>query len=880
MRTLVVLQIIAVACASRPIASPPPPQLPPKNLDVTPRMAAATRHWLAGDLDAAIDNLVAAGDDPHALGLLARAYSVAGRAADARRVAARISPRPDPHLPTDVSDSDRIEISPDGAYVAVIEGAYDTHPRTRIWNTLEGREVIAVDGNRAAFGVGPRGEMLVAILTGASMLRVVDPATGATRWTHAIEETDGFVVDRHDRVITVPRSGTNLVEWRLSTGEKLRELHLDATVSYVVISADGETLLGKDTLYDISGDATRLAVLPGVGGHVISPDGGTIARVRTNDEQIVLFGRDGQQRAALEHAGHDAVFLDDGSLLAINGSRLTRWDVQTATLLAAIELPGDRPALGEGGHVVVRRRSELLMLQAKAGRADAIATFGRATRAELLAWSPDGDALAFAGSRTTGVWTISSSSAKTSTNPNGPHSSIGYDAAGKLAFDADPSPALPYVLDATRVFVRDQAGHAVHFVDAPETLVAVTVGAGLVIGAGTSGTLYLWRATTAEGLGTIAGSTMVIALAVRPDGRTLAVAREAGGIELWDLLSRTRVLMLDASEDGWVAFTPSGRVDGDARMLDWGTIPGDAIASATEDQLVRKVLAEPRTPVAIVPTRAPTLDVHACVPADVESLQVWLGPHQGNSLLYCLVDRFTQPVSAYCFAADLARRTVTPAPTPLDALAPPPEPPPPPTATLEPRGTSMYACTPSHVCHSLPVKLDPRSPETDPRLFAISPDGAIFAITDDRQEHVETIDVATNKRIARFAIRFPDGRDGLAFWHHDLITTSMQCAASCDEGHVYDVHGKDLGDFPVEVTEAHPQRFHDHLWVFNDTGGFAIEDEITGKVIARHRIPDGDALVIEPERIVAVLNTPPGKLLVLDRNANVAAELAPPPRCR
>ena len=105
---------------------------------------------------------------------------------------------------------------------------------------------------------------------------------------------------------------------------------------------DGQTILAAESLYDLSGTPTKLAVLPpatyssGIHEMRVSPDGQTIA-VTYTDGHIVLDGRDGKSRAHLNQAGMKAEFLDDGTLLATDGKRLTHWDVTNGESLGAAE---------------------------------------------------------------------------------------------------------------------------------------------------------------------------------------------------------------------------------------------------------------------------------------------------------------------------------------------------------------------------------------------------------------------------------------------------------------------------------------------------------------------------------------------------------------
>ena len=68
-------------------------------------------------------------------------------------------------------------------------------------------------------------------------------------------------------------------------------------------------------------------------------------------------------------------------------------------------------------------------------------------------------------------------------------------------------------------------------------------------------------------VGAIETSAPVLAAAVSPDGRTLAASHPGGGIDLWDLPTRTPLAVIAVWRDSWVAITPTGRFEGDEHAL-------------------------------------------------------------------------------------------------------------------------------------------------------------------------------------------------------------------------------------------------------------------------------------------------------------------------
>jgi WD40 repeat protein len=905
--------LVSVACGG------PREPTPARQREPDPRaqIATATRAWLAGDLERAATELAHAGDDPSALALLARADALLGRDDHARAAAARMlglsrSRALEPHLPSDATRLEDVAISTDGEYVALV-----AHESIRVWRLPGGREVSAGAGHHVAFGrVGDA--TLLAVLDGDHELRAVDAATGAVRWTTQLDARTLYLKvvgptsnaaegQRAGTIVTMQADGT-LVRWSLATGRRLRAFPTDAhpalaTSGALDVSADGRTVVFDRVVYDVADAATKVGVLPVPSTAVaLAPDGRTIARAYA-DARVELFERDGTLRARLDGAGRQVRFLDDGSLLSIHDKRVTRWDVARAARLAEVELAaGDTQThaiefgLGAGGHVVVRRGLALAMLNALTGSARSLAQFGSATLVKGLAWSDDGSRLAIVP-WTEGlvVWSVAGDVrvVKDRYYSNFP---LAFDASGDVVEVKHDEPQARFLISAARVYLLDGDGHALRFVEAPEPIAYAARAGGRLVGAGNSGAIYVWDADTAEGLGGLDRGARVDALALRPDGRTLAVARETGGVELWDLPSRMRVLGLATSSTGWVAFAPSGRVYGDARLLTWNvddvSLPAALVPSTSERDLVADTLAHPPPAVAVQRTRAPTLSAHDCVPTGVDVAPI-SATLSNNALDYCLAtDARTD--EAYCFRVDLASAAVRGISAPLDVLVSK-------QADASPRATirsdsagAVTACAPPDVCHQLPAKA---AGDQDGRVFApvISDDGAIAAVVAGKHV-IETWDVATAKRIARFTVTRPAWPQrspwliGLEMWGHDVLPIwQIDCAAPrCTAATVYSPRGKPLGRYPFESNAALRKRVHGDVWVitadeFDDVakGSVLLVDASTNTRVARLPVDRVDLVAASDERIaVVVAAAPAGAVKIFDRAAKLVAQMPPPPRCR
>ncbi|MEO8701357.1 MAG: tetratricopeptide repeat protein [Kofleriaceae bacterium] len=867
------------ACAGQP-----PERIDPRppSRDAMARIAVASKHWLAGDVATAITELAAAGDDRQAHALLARAYVETGRVAEARELTARILAHapPEPVLVHDVSRLDAIEISPDGVYVATIEPAprYLTPATITIWNTLTGRAVFEVPGNRIAFGKASDGMPVIAVLVIESgILRVLDAATGVQRWTRDIGRSYDLAVDRRNTITTVSARSSTLEQWNLTTGATIRAIQNDSNAAVLGVSADGKTVLAADTLLDLGARPHKVSEFPGatIGSGIVerrvSPDGQTIA-VANRSGTVTLEARDTKIRATLVAAGSQCEFLDDNTLVTNDGKRVIRWSA-TGAQLSAFELPAtmrplwrERIAIGPGGHVIVRAGAELAMLTATG---TVVARLGFATRATALAWSQDGRTLAIAtlaGEVMTwkvgaGVEPVSRQSA----------ARLGFAADGTVLIDPPERPELAVDLD--RAFVRD-ATHVLRYVELPEKVSAAVMAGTRLVTAGESGTIYLWNGGTGEGLGTIAGTTGIDALAIRADGHTLAVARSSGGIEIWDLPSRTRLLVLATWASGWFVTTPTGHFEGSPAPLQWklGDVgfPGASFGTP-EPGVAAATLAKPPAAVGFTRTPAAILPVHPCI--DEDDLRPIYGELTGTTFTYCVALIRADP---YCFALDLSSRALAAVRAPLDVIAPE-------RASaeadeysrIEAVDAGIKICPTATTCRTLPI----RSPLGG--RAALSADGAVFVLGGSGTDFVETYSASTGKRIARFRVRYGsatgDGAQSLELWAHNVVAIGTPCAGPCGEGNVYSITGKSLGALGLEATSLGYQQFHDDVWVLQGSNGdgFALRNARTNKTLASYQGSGEFLIQHDGQHVAAAISG--GKVMVFDRNAT-AFEVAAP-RC-
>jgi WD40 repeat protein len=813
--------------------------------------AAAERAWRAGDLDAAIRELEQAPGP-----LLVRAYDLAGRSGAARRTAATLGAL-ELHVIPDVTKVEEAVVSPDGAYVATIERDSTRGARVIVWDVMTGRDTFATTlrGASVGFGADANGHMLVAIVDHeARTVRVADAATGTMRWQHETAKPYALAIDRRG-VLTTLHANRTLVQWPLDTGDKLRTIPLEFDAATLEVDAAGKTALVAETVVELA-TGRKLGALPGAtyGSGIVdmrlAPDGETVA-VSRKDQTVELYNVDGKLRTTLEHAGSQVTFLDDSTLLASDGvAALARWS-STGKQLATHALPADvhafsyprsafppRLFVGAGGHVVARRGSGIAVVRI-ADKAVVLGELGAPTRATALAWSPDGSKLAAADTDTRiVVWTLAGGALLATTTSDG---AFGLDASGKVV------PSKPdFELYQTRVFIR-AGDQVVRFVEATGAVVTAAIGGHRLVTADGAGAVAVWNADTGEGLGEIASRGAVSALAVAPDGTKLAVARDLGGIELWDLPSRTLLLTAAIASDGWFVASASGKADGDPRGIPW-RVGAVAIAAADlplERGLAAAALAHPPPPIAIAPTPAPALAARGCIPRDREPGSSFVAL-DGTRLTWCLSESGEAP---YCFGGDVVTGTLAPVPPPVQAIAPVHERDHNYARTERTDDGKLRICPHGDDCHDTAIAV------ADGAHSAVSDDGQLVAMMVGDDTTVETWDVAAVKRIARFRVRYGtaghrDGAHVLGFWGHDLLADAIPCAGPCGTATLYDVTGKELGPFAAESTMFGAERFHDDLWIVSSgDSGLAIQDIKTGRIAGRVDSTEWSGYAVTPERV-------------------------------
>jgi len=427
--------------------------------------------------------------------------------------------------------------------------------------------------------------------------------------------------------------------WSVRDGKKVANMAVEGTVG-VLFSPDGKWLMTKYSpcrLWPV-GSWSEARQIGGT-GHCFSADGGMMAVQEANGIIRLVETETGRTLAQLESPDlcevKSAAFTPDSSRLVVTTNEppcVHIWDLRViGRQLTAIGLGWDLPEAsypGEGsspGRLSVVMDGEFNNLggSSSALLKGRMVLFGHADQVNRMAYSSDGKTLATVSEdKAVRLWDATTGGARAMLQGHStPVDSVAFSPDGKMLASGagdwrhSTVPGELKLWDAkSRVLIADLKGHAgpifsLAFTPDGKTLasgsadgvvklwdmtkhseratlssgngawvrgLAITSD-GKILASSHFLTVTLWNLESRQAIGELKGHTEEIcALAVSPDGKTMATGGRDQTVKLWDLQSTQERLTITGNQ-GWVndlAFSPDGKtlaigvMDGSVRLWD------------------------------------------------------------------------------------------------------------------------------------------------------------------------------------------------------------------------------------------------------------------------------------------------------------------------
>jgi WD40 repeat protein len=734
------------------------------------------------------------------------------------------------------------------------------------WDAATGRELRAYAApkrfrpDKSAFALSPDGSMLVgAIRTGEAAGDVCaiwsrrDAPPRATIVKLGKWVVGGLAVARDGRIAIGVRARplAKIVFVDPQRAKIAGELDVAADVRVLAYAANEDLVAAGRTLQRFhDGSAkpaqdTPLAHEVGRGRGVFVADAGVLIAVHDSVASIATATGTAWAAAGRAEAVHSLAWSPDGAHLAVGGAspQVAVWDVARGGAPKTYDAgaPVSAVAIDRDGRVAASlhdANSRVIVWNASGVREREIAA------RELGSLSFDGGG-GVAGRELDNPYVVHAWSA----------SGDAIDASARAVpgrtFAVSPDGMRIAEASHDRIVIRalDPSGKVVGVVRVGDEPTAVAWGAHALATAHPDGRIACYNHDTGDVVRTLSdpGTAGVVTyLAFRPDGRTLAVGRLDGVVDLWDMPSQSRIAQLASAGGGrWLAIAADGSVDGAlgaASTLTW-EVPGVTLPwvaawnRRNKPGLVAAVVAAPPPPLAIAPVRLPIEPPPSCLPLhDIGPPLVSATSGDGGNVSACWLREPDH--AALCFEIEPASGRITPVAPDLETQAAAghwgrasPEPIAAPATWDDDHAEAKVCAVDGSSCRTFRG--------TD---VAVTSDRALVAVRTDAQ-HVEIWELASGKRLARHVIpQRADAHSTIGFWSRTLLVSADSCAGPCETSIAYDTRtGRRLGhvgsaEHPANTSEFAPVLLHDDVWAFHEDhggGAIVIQDATTARLIGR-----------------------------------------------
>ena len=534
-----------------------------------------------------------------------------------------------------------VSFSPDGKLVA--SGSRDS--TARIWDAVTGRQIHVLDddfhvGEVNSIAFSPDGRTVATGSGGYNFMRgfntagIWDVATG-----RKLRELDGLqstvlsiAFSPDGRIIATAADGT-VRFWDAVSGRELRITNQRPgdRIHTVQFSADGRTVATLDfdsvRIWDM-GTGQQVKALNGPSGADIvafSNDGRTVAAADLGAETVRLWDAvAGREMGVLEGHSYNSIysveFSPDGLAMATipssdpfdreKGYAIRLWDAATGRALQVLEGKHSKRVvdvgLGQDGNsLAFVVGQDVVHWDATKGRLGHVLKGASSGVGKIMDLSPDGYTVATAPTDdSVQLWEVATGrklGTLTFPDSDGELEKVAFSLDGRTVvtvWEAWRATEKMNFFYSTTVRLWDvRTGRQLHELKLPETdgsLMNIAVGPDgrTLAGARDGGSVWVWNSAVPQKLRALNRSSSSVRdfLAFSPDGRTLATVRNRG-VELWDVATGRKLREIERPDRDSlferVEFAPDGRT---LAGLFWDGATQDVVLQSTASGHVQRVL--------------------------------------------------------------------------------------------------------------------------------------------------------------------------------------------------------------------------------------------------------------------------------------------------
>ena len=418
---------------------------------------------------------------------------------------------------------------------------------------------------------------------------------------------------------------------------------------------------------------------------------------------------------------------------------------------------------------------------------------------------------------------------------------------------------------------------------------------GTVLFSAAGRTVRMWDPKTGERLATLEADAIVNAIAVSPDGRLVAAAREDGVVDLWAVPTGEKVATLAPKCPGGMVLGNHGEGRSGSQIPPaHAARNGEPAPGALAARLAE--MPSESAPRPGLPGAAPPHEPPSCFTPTLPGRRLAFAKTSGESSVRLCVENWppstgpTAPEFPTCFIVDIGRGVYRPDPLmPREALwkferAHGP------SVSFE--GLEAKVCREKD-CQKLRVTEIPKSDRHEVVVDDAAKLLAVMAEFGDERKRgaVVVYDVKSGRRLGRFSTQV--GGASLGFLGGALLVNGRSRAGRREPSVLFEpLTGKPIatvgGDEGLDVSELNPAQMDGDVWAFSqpESGALVFQDVRSGRVVKRVLMPswyeegetDNGVQLVHAGDGIAVLPTgrAAGDVIVVDREGKTSAHYRMP----